>query len=99
MAGRPVDDLCERFRAASDTAYYIAESPERVLGKRLVWRGEVGRARVILTRLLALADERGEPMSYACSGCTCASSSCAPATGRPRRGCSTNGPSPPTGSC
>lgn len=64
MAGSPVDELCERFRAASDTAYYIAESPERVLGKRLVWRGEVGRARVILIRLLALADEHGEPVSY-----------------------------------
>ena len=65
MAGRPVDDLCARFEAASDAAYYVAESPERVLGKRLVWRGELSRARVILTRLLALADERGEPTSYA----------------------------------
>ena len=64
MAGSPVDELCERFRAVSDTAYYIVESPERVLGKRLVWRGEVSRARVILTRLLALADEHGEPVSY-----------------------------------
>ena len=64
MRGRPVDELCEQFEAASDTAYYIAESPERVLGKRLVWRGEVSRARVILTRLLALADEHGEPVSY-----------------------------------
>jgi hypothetical protein len=64
MRGRPVDELCEQFAAASDTAYYIAESPARVLGKRLVWRGELSRARSILTRLLTLADERGEPISY-----------------------------------
>ena len=65
MSGRPVDDLCERFRAASDAAFYIAESPERVAGQRLVWRGEVSRARATLTRLLSLADEQGEPTSYA----------------------------------
>ncbi|HET7049349.1 MAG TPA: AAA family ATPase [Solirubrobacteraceae bacterium] len=65
MRGRSIDDLCERFRAASDAAFYIAHSPVRVAAQRLVWRGEVTRARVELTRLLALADERGEPSSYA----------------------------------
>jgi DNA-binding CsgD family transcriptional regulator len=65
LSGRPVDDLCERFRAASDAAFYIAESPERVAGQRLVWRGEVDQARATLTRLLSLADEHGEPTSYA----------------------------------
>ena len=60
MRGRPIDDLGERFRAASGTAYYLAETVERVAGQRLVWRGEVAWARETLTRLLALADERGE---------------------------------------
>ena len=45
LRGRPIDDLCERFRAASDAAFYIADSPERVAGQRLSWRGEVEQAR------------------------------------------------------
>ena len=66
LRGRPIDDLCERSGAASDAASYIADSPERVAGQRLVWRGELARAaRALLTRLLPLADERGEPSSYA----------------------------------
>jgi DNA-binding NarL/FixJ family response regulator len=65
MRGRSIDDLCERFRAASNAAFYIAHSPVRVAAQRLVWRGEMTRARVELTRLLALADERGERSSYA----------------------------------
>ena len=65
MTGRPIDELCVRFDAASDAAFYVAESPERVAGQRLVWRGELSQARETLTRLLTLADEQGEPMSYA----------------------------------
>jgi DNA-binding CsgD family transcriptional regulator len=65
MRGRPVDEACVRFLAASDDAYYLAASPERVAGQRLVWRGELHQARTCLERLLALADERGEPISYA----------------------------------
>ena len=65
LQGRPIDDLCERFRAASPAPSYIAGSPERVAGQRLVWRGELDEARAALTRLLAAADERGEPSSYA----------------------------------
>ena len=65
LQGRPIDDLCERFRAASPAPSYIAGSPERVAGQRLVWRGELEEARAALTRLLAAADERGEPSSYA----------------------------------
>jgi DNA-binding NarL/FixJ family response regulator len=64
ISGRAVDELCERFHAASDTAFYVAESPERVAGQRLVWRGEVDAARAKLSRLALLADEQGEPMSY-----------------------------------
>lgn len=65
MGGRPVDDLCGASRAVSDETAYIAAAPERVAGQRLVWRGEIRRAREALTRLLQLADERGELESYA----------------------------------
>ncbi|MGH3031076.1 MAG: LuxR C-terminal-related transcriptional regulator [Gaiellaceae bacterium] len=65
LRGRPIDDLCERFDSVSDAASYIAGSPERVAGQRHVWRGEVKQARVVLTRLLSVAEERGEPVSYA----------------------------------
>ena len=65
MRGRPLDELCTRFDRLSEAASEIAYSPARVAGQRLVWRGEVSEARVELTRLLALADERGEPSAYA----------------------------------
>ena len=65
LQGRAIDDVCRQFVAASEAAHYIAESPERVAGQRLVWRGELQDAWASLTRLLALADERGEPSSYA----------------------------------
>jgi len=64
LGGRSVDDLCERYAAASDSAGYLAESPERVAGQRLVWRGEIEQARARLQRLRVLADERGELPSY-----------------------------------
>ncbi len=65
MTGRPVDELCGSSEAVSDAAAYIAGAPERVAGQRLVWRGEIARARETLMRLLVLADERGERESYA----------------------------------
>jgi DNA-binding CsgD family transcriptional regulator len=65
MRGQPIDEVCVRFRAASDAASHITDSPEPVKGLRLLWRGEVDEARAILTRFLTLADERGEEVSYA----------------------------------
>ena len=65
MAGVPIDDVCERYRAATDAAVFIVDSPERVAAQRLVWRGEIGRARATLTTQLAVADGQGEPVSYA----------------------------------
>jgi DNA-binding CsgD family transcriptional regulator len=65
MTGRPLDDLCARSDVFSDAGSFIVSCPERVAGQRHVWRGELGRAREILGRLLTLADERGEPGSYA----------------------------------
>jgi DNA-binding NarL/FixJ family response regulator len=64
LRGRPIDDLCERFHAASNVAPYTGSSPERVAGQRLIWRGEVEPARAVFKRLLALADERGESWAY-----------------------------------
>jgi DNA-binding NarL/FixJ family response regulator len=65
LRGLPIDDLCARFRAASDAAFHITTSPERAAAQRLAWRGETVRARMALTSLMALAEERGERTSYA----------------------------------
>ncbi len=64
LRGRPLDDVCEQFRAASDAASYVGTSPERVAGQQLVWRGELDQARALLSGLAALADENGESYSY-----------------------------------
>lgn len=65
LTGRPVDDLCEQSRVADDPSAYISGTPERVAAKRLLWRGEIERARELLSKLASLADARGEPTSYA----------------------------------
>ena len=66
LGGHPVDDLCERFRELTeDSAFYMAPSPERVAAQRLVWRGSIAGGAQALNRLLDMADERGEPSSYA----------------------------------
>jgi DNA-binding NarL/FixJ family response regulator len=65
LRGRPIDDLCERFRAVSDAASPIADSPEPVAALQLLWRGDLSRAGALLTPFLDLADERGEAISYA----------------------------------
>ena len=66
LRGRPIDDLCERF------ARGVGRGPlhRRVAGARSPASGSSGAASStrrgrVLTRLLALADERGEPASYA----------------------------------
>ena len=63
LRGRPVDDLAARFQAASDTAFHIVDSIDRVVGARHAWRGEAREARALLTRMIELADERDEPWS------------------------------------
>jgi DNA-binding CsgD family transcriptional regulator len=65
LRGCAIEDLCDRSRTASPAAVFIAYSPERVAAQRLVWRGEIEPGRVAVTRLLSLADERGEAVSYA----------------------------------
>ena len=65
LRGCPIDDLCERHSTASDAASYLLASPARIAGLRLVWRGEIQQAQTALSRLLSLADERGEAPAYA----------------------------------
>ena len=65
LRGRPLDDICERFREITGAASYVLGSPERIAGARLVWRGELDRARRVLSQLLALSDEGGDVLGYA----------------------------------
>jgi DNA-binding CsgD family transcriptional regulator len=59
-------DARERtFGAASTATSSVIDSPEPLAGLRLVWRGEVERARAILSEFLSVADERGEGVGYA----------------------------------
>ena len=65
LRGCALDDVRDRYDALSDAGSYLAFSPDRVAGQQLAWRGEIGEARATLARLLGIADERGEPISYA----------------------------------
>ncbi len=99
LRGRAIEDLCERFRDLSDTAAYLVFSPYRIAALRLVWRGDVAEAHATLARLLSVADERGELISYALQRLHLCELQLrtAPASGTRRRGCSTSGPA--TASC
>ncbi len=61
LRGRPVDGAAAD--GAPATTYF--ESLDRVAGVRLAFRGQVEAARAGFARLLPLADERGEALSYA----------------------------------
>lgn len=63
LRGLPLEEVSERIPAASESMS-MWSSVERVAGVRLAWRGEVDEARAALARLSALADERGEELSY-----------------------------------
>ncbi len=65
LRGRPLDDLVARSGATTDASAYLSASPERVVAKRLFWRGELASARQLLRSLQALADDRGDLTSYA----------------------------------
>lgn len=64
LRGQPLDDVCDRWAAASAVPGHLAESPERVAGQRCVWRGEIEEGKAVFERLLALSDGRGELASY-----------------------------------
>lgn len=65
LGGRPVAELCARSPIAADPSGYISASPERVAAQQLFWRGELTNARASLDSLSVLADEHGDPTSYA----------------------------------
>ena len=65
LRGRAIDELVDRFEAASESEYHIADSLHRVQGARLAWRGEMAAARAILERLILLSEARDEPWSTA----------------------------------
>ena len=56
---------CARYAAAAPPAAAIIDAPGTVQGLRHLWRGEIAAARAIFDRDTALADERGEAVSYA----------------------------------
>ena len=64
LRGRDLDEICERWAAASSAPGHLGDSPDRIAGQRRVWRGEIAEARVALERLRVLSDERGELVSY-----------------------------------
>jgi DNA-binding CsgD family transcriptional regulator len=62
LQGHPVDVPTD----SSDTGDLVHTwTPDRIAGQRLVWRGEVDKARTVLTQLLRTADEQGAPWAYA----------------------------------
>jgi DNA-binding CsgD family transcriptional regulator len=65
LRGRPIDDVRTRFQQVSAAVFEVGSSPERLVAKQLLWRGELERARSLLTGLFAVAEERGEAWSYA----------------------------------
>jgi DNA-binding CsgD family transcriptional regulator len=60
LRGSAIADLRTRFDDASTDSPDVGQSPHRVAGQQLVWRGEVAPARELLTGLAASADARGE---------------------------------------
>src|SRR5262249_58548697 len=66
VRGCAVEDLLARSGELPPTGLSLYESSvERPAAVRLVCRGELARAREAFRRLLARADERGEPRSGA----------------------------------
>jgi DNA-binding CsgD family transcriptional regulator len=64
LRGVPIDDVCERWDAASASPGNLAVSPTRLAAQRHLWRGELGAARQAFERLLTLSEDRGEIGSY-----------------------------------
>ena len=65
MRGRPVAHLVERYYALSTERAFMARHPERIAGQRLVWRGEIGLARPMLTTFFDDAEEWAEAYALA----------------------------------
>jgi DNA-binding CsgD family transcriptional regulator len=65
LRGRPVAHLAEMYDALSTDPAFLSGNPTRVVGQRLVWRGEIQQARAVLESYRALAEERAEASPYA----------------------------------
>jgi DNA-binding CsgD family transcriptional regulator len=63
LRGRPIDDLVERFGAASTDAFLLVRGVERIAADRLASRGLIKASRQEVLRLLGSAEERGEGWS------------------------------------
>ncbi len=60
LRGRPVDHLLQRYQGLSTEGTYLARHPQRVAGQRHVWRGELDRARPLLTEFRDGSEEWAE---------------------------------------
>lgn len=65
LRGRPLDDLVATAATSPNRLSVYLGSIDRPLGVRLAFRGQLGAARVLFDRLLAVAEERGELVSIA----------------------------------
>jgi DNA-binding CsgD family transcriptional regulator len=63
LRGHPIDDLCRLELEPQPQGRLPETSLDRALGSRLAFRGELEKARAILRRHVALADERGDLQS------------------------------------
>jgi DNA-binding CsgD family transcriptional regulator len=63
LRGTPIDDLAERFQAASSDAFVLVRGVERIQADRLASRGLINASRQEILRFLASAEERGEGWS------------------------------------
>ena len=65
LRGQDVADLVGAYDALPVGRTYLPRNPARIAGQRLVWRGEIGRARVLLGAYRDRAEELGEPSAAA----------------------------------
>ena len=65
LRGQSIDDLSERFAAVSETAYPVGQYPGSRAGQAALLAGELDQAGASWATLFPIADERGEPYSYA----------------------------------
>jgi DNA-binding CsgD family transcriptional regulator len=63
VRGSPIDDLISPDPAPDRQWSWPEAAGARIVGQRLMFRGEVAKARLVFDRLLALADERGDLQS------------------------------------
>ena len=96
LGGRPVDDLCERFRELTEDECVLHGAVARARrgsAARLAWLHPRGARRADAASWTWRTSAASRPRTRS-SASTCASSSCGQAGGTPPRASSTNGRSP-----